>query len=85
MQAAGTFEVVVEHADAPDPRLLVHAIQNLIDDLAEIIPIAPGSRGALVRQRALLRLRGLQHRDGVLVPAPFGEIRDGRLRLEDLV
>ncbi len=49
VQAAGAFEVVVEHLDAGDALALAHAVENLVDDLAEIVAVLADAAGAVDR------------------------------------
>src|SRR5882757_6062062 len=76
VQTAGTFEIVVEHPHACEPLHLAHAIENFVDDFAEVVAILSGARGALESERGFLRLRCLQYFYRAGVSAPILQILD---------
>ena len=84
MQTARTLKVVVEDPNAREPLLFRHAVEQFVDDLAEIIAIFADAGRSVVCERALVRLRGLQHFDGLRVPALF-EISNRHIDLQRFV
>src|SRR5580700_3593389 len=85
VQPAGALQIVVEDLDARDPLALAHAVENSVDDLAEVVAVLADARGAAVAQRTLVRLCGLEHGDRLLVTPARLEVAYRRLGLEHLV
>src|SRR5215467_666573 len=85
LQAAGALQIVVEYAHARDTVRLAHAVEDLVDDLAEVVAVPAHARGASIGERAFLRFGRLEHLDRCLVPAALLEVTDGGLDLQYLV
>ena len=85
MQTARPFQVVVEHAHALQALRLAHAIENPVDDLAEVVAVLARAGRSLEGQRTLPGLGRLQHLDGALIAAAAFQIFDRRRGFQHLM
>ena len=76
-----TLPAAIEHPHRRETGLFVHPVENLVDNLAEVVPVSAFSRGTPICQRAFLRLRGFKDRNRRPIAAAPLQIVNGQLSL----